>query len=88
MKKVFKLVVETDTGFPEDLYGAEDFQESIQEHLDNLNWVFRDTPKCTATVEELPVASLGYLQSQPGINPEYKDAILAMEKKVWENGGL
>lgn len=53
MKKVFKVTVETDTEFPEDLYGASDFQESIQENLDSLNWVFRDTPKCTATVEEL-----------------------------------
>ncbi len=53
MKKVFKFTVETDTSFPDDLYGEEDFRERLQDAVDQTNWVFPGTPICKITVEEL-----------------------------------
>ena len=53
VKKVFKFTVETDTSFPDDLYGEEDFRERLQDAVDQTNWVFPGTPICKITVEEL-----------------------------------
>lgn len=53
MKKIFKFTLETDTGFPHDLYNDYDFEQRLQESVDEMNWVFPGTPVCKVSVEEL-----------------------------------
>lgn len=75
MKRLFKVTID---------FGNEDPGPSMS---DIWNAIDHSDIYGSIIVEELPVASLSHLQSQPGINPEYKDAILEMEKKVWESEG-
>lgn len=54
-KRCFTLTLQSEHAFPDDLYNDSDMQESLQEHMDNLEWHFPgdDIKKVWVTIEEI-----------------------------------